>query len=301
MRRYWKQAVVIIFMVVAIITPTMDNFINNLEKEIEKKLKTIESADLNIMKKSLETSQILVNAFQKVKEFIGSYTFKDEAEEIDFFKEIKPRLFYRLLSYCKIYNIEMNRPVGVDSQRAYLIDEIKAINRYNAKRSDFVHYYRSGLTHLDSIYYLRGRIDTALYLELFYYEREPMFSTNCDFKFARLKANEMLMVYLNKELEALENRQLEQSLPRVRITWVATKTELYEQIYAWDSRKVFGDIPLAKLFDYIQTVFNIELDSNHSRTFSDMRIRNNKTSFLDSLREALTKRMQSWTQGHKKK
>ena len=31
MRRYWKQAVVIIFMVVAIITPTMDNFINNLE------------------------------------------------------------------------------------------------------------------------------------------------------------------------------------------------------------------------------------------------------------------------------
>lgn len=70
MRRYWKQAVVIIFMVVAIITPTMDNFINNLEKEIEKKLKTIESADLNIMKKSLETSQILVNAFQKVKERI---------------------------------------------------------------------------------------------------------------------------------------------------------------------------------------------------------------------------------------
>ena len=128
-----------------------------------------------------------------------------------------------------------------------------------------------------------------------------MFSTNCDFKFARLKANEMLMVYLNKELEALEIRQLEQSLPRVRITWVATKTELYEQIYAWDSRKVFGDIPLAKLFDYIQTVFNIELDSNHSRTFSDKRIRNNKTSFLDSLKEALTKRMQSWTQGHKKK
>ena len=63
--------------------------------------------------------------------------------------------------------------------------------------------YRSGLTHLDSIYYLRGRIDTALYLELFYYEREPMFSNNCDFKFARLKANEMLMVYLNNELEAL--------------------------------------------------------------------------------------------------
>lgn len=65
-----------------------------------------------------------------------------------------------------------------------------------------------------------------------------MFSTNCDFKVARLKANEMLTVYLNKELEALENRRLEQSLPHVRITWIATKTELYEQIYAWDNCKV---------------------------------------------------------------
>lgn len=279
----------------------MNNFINNLEKEIEKRLKKIESADLNIMKKSLEASQVLADAFQRLKEFISSYTFKDEAAEIEFFKETKPRLFYRLLYYRKVYNIEMNRPVGVDSQRAYLIDEIKAINRYNTKRSDFVRYYRSGLTHLDTLYYLRGRIDTALYLESFHYERDPMFSTNCDFKVARLKANEMLMVYLNKELESLETRRLEQSLPRVHITWAATKTELYEQIFAWDSRKVFGDVPLTKLLDYVQTVFNIELDSNYSRTFSDMRIRNNKTPFLDSLKEALVKRMQNWKQGHQKK
>lgn len=279
----------------------MKIFISILEKEIEKKLKKIESADLNIMKKSLEASQVLADAFQRLKEFISSYTFKDEAEEIEFFKETKPRLFYRLLYYRKVYNIEMNRPVGVDSQRAYLIDEIKAINRYNTKRSDFVRYYRSGLTHLDTLYYLRGRIDTALYLESFHYERDPMFSTNCDFKVARLKANEMLMVYLNKELESLETKRLEQSLPRVRITWTATKTELYEQIFAWDSRKVFGDVPLTKLLDYVQTVFNIELDSNYSRTFSDMRIRNNKTPFLDSLKEALIKRMQNWKQGHQKK
>ena len=143
----------------------MDTFVLNLEKEIEKKLKKIESADLNILKKSLEASLVLGDAFQKMKEFISTYTFRDEAEEIEFFKVIKPRLFYRLIYYRKIYNIEMNRPVGVESQRAYLIDEIKAINRYNAKRSDFVRYYRSGLTHMDSMYYLRGSIDTALYLE----------------------------------------------------------------------------------------------------------------------------------------
>lgn len=269
----------------------MDTFVLNLEKEIEKKLKKIESADLNILKKSLEASLVLGDAFQKMKEFISTYTFRDEAEEIEFFKVIKPRLFYRLIYYRKIYNIEMNRPVGVESQRAYLIDEIKAINRYNAKRSDFVRYYRSGLTHMDSMYYLRGSIDTALYLESFHHERDPSFSTNCDFKVARILANEFLIQYLTKELEVFEQRQVEQSLPRVRLTWNGTKTELVEQIFAWDSRKVFGNIPLTRLAEYIQTVFNIELDKNFSRTFGDMRIRNRQTPFLDSLKEALLKRM----------
>lgn len=112
-------------------------------------MKKIELSDLNILKKSLEASLVLGDAFQQLREFIDSHIFNNEAEEIEFFKVIKPRLYHRLLYYRKVYNIEMNRPVGVDSQKAYLIDEIKAINRYNTKHSDFVRYYRSGMTHLD--------------------------------------------------------------------------------------------------------------------------------------------------------
>lgn len=269
----------------------MKSFVSILENEIEEKLKKIESADLNVLKKSLEASLVLGDAFLRLKEFISTYAFRDEDEEIEFFKVIKPRLFYRLIYYRKVYNIEMNRPLGVASQRSYLVDEIKAVNRYNAKRSDFVRYYRSGLTHLDSMYYLRGSVDAALYLETFHYERDPLFSTNCDFKVARILANEKLIRYLTKELEALEQHQTEPPLPRVRIVWNGTKTELVEQIFAWDSRKIFGNTPLTKLADYIQIVFNIELDRNFSRTFGDMRIRNNKTPFLDSLKEALLRRM----------
>lgn len=277
------------------------DFINDIEREIKKKLAEIESTDLNIMKKSLDASCMLGNVYFRLKDFISTYTFQSEAEEIEFFKIIKPRLCHRLIYYRKVYNIEMNRPVGVESQREYLQEEIKAINRYNSKRSDFVRYYRSGMTHLDASYYLRNSVDTALYLESFYYERDPSFSTCCDFKVARILANDLLIQYLSKELELFEQRQMEQSLPRVRVTWNGTKTELVEQIFAWDSRKIFGDIPLTKLAEYIQTVFNIELDKNISRTFSEMRLRNNKTPFIDSLKSALLKRMNHWDNSKGKK
>ncbi len=280
----------------------MRAFIDKLDKEIAHRLKGIEKSDLNSLKKSLEASLVLGDAFQRLREFIDTHIFKSEAEEIEFFKVIKPRLYHRLIYYRKVYNIEMNRPVGVDSQRAYLIDEIRANNRYNNKHSDFVRYYRSGMTHLDSLYYLRNRTDMALYLESFHYERDPKFSTNADFKVAKLLANEMLSVYLKGELEALEyvKKASDDSLPAVRLTWQDSKTDLTELIYLLDSKRSFGNVPLTQLAAYIANVFNTQLDTNLSRTFCDMKLRNNPTPWIDKAKQALLQRMRTW-QPRKKK
>ncbi len=280
----------------------MKVFVSNLEKEITGRLKKIELSDLNILKKSLEASLVLGDAFQQLREFIDSHIFNNEAEEIEFFKVIKPRLYHRLLYYRKVYNIEMNRPVGVDSQKAYLIDEIKAINRYNTKHSDFVRYYRSGMTHLDSLYYLRNRTDVSLYLESFHYERDPKFSTNADFKVAKLLANELLSAYLKGELEALEyvKTASTDSLPSVRLTWQDSKTDLTELIYMLDSKHSFGNVPLTQLAAYIANVFNTQLDTNLSRTFCDMKLRNNPTPWIDKAKQALLQRMRTWRPRNKK-
>lgn len=280
----------------------MKGFADKLEKEIDNRLKAIEKSNLNVLKKSLEASLVLGDAFQRLRDFITNYTFKNEAEEIEFFKLIKPRLYYRLIYYRKAYNIEMNRPVGVDSQKAYLIDEIKAINRYNNKHSDFVRYYRSGMTHLDSLYYLRNRNDTALYLESFHYERDPKFSTNADFKVAKLLANELLSAYLKGELEALEyvKTASTDSLPSVRLTWQDSKTDLTELIYLLDSKRSFGNVPLSQLAAYIANVFNTQLDTNLSRTFCDMKLRNNPTPWIDKAKQALLQRMRTWRPRNKK-
>ena len=280
----------------------MKGFADKLEKEIDNRLKAIEKSNLNVLKKSLEASLVLGDAFQRLREFISTYTFKNEAEEIEFFKTIKPRLYHRLIYYRKVYNIEMNRPIGVESQKAYLIDEIKAINRYNNKHSDFVRYYRSGMTHLDSLYYLRNRNDTALYLESFHYERDPKFSTNADFKVAKLLANELLSTYLKGELEALEyvKTASDDSLPSVRLTWQDSKTDLTELIYLLDSKRSFGNVPLSQLAAYIANVFNIQLDTNLSRTFCDMKLRNNPTPWIDKAKQALLQRMRTWRYRNKK-
>lgn len=272
----------------------MIQFTSSLKKEVDATIEQIECSEISMITKSLEASRLLTQAFNQLKSFILSYNFKNEDEEIFFFKETKPRLCSRLIYYRKVYNIEMNRPAGIDKQREYLSEILDSINKYNSKRLDFIRYYRSCSSHLDTLYFLRGKAGTEQYLETFNYEFDPNFSTNCDFKVAKILANDMLSAYLMQDIELLKDNGTKIGsfgFPATKLTWKGTKVELQEQIVSWDSAGTFGDVPLTQLYSYIQNVFNIQLDSNLSRSFGELKIRVSPTPFLDKLKDALLRRM----------
>ena len=49
---------------------------------------------------------------EKLREYISQFKFESSAEEIHFFKEIKPRFYSKLIYYLKVFNIETRRPNG---------------------------------------------------------------------------------------------------------------------------------------------------------------------------------------------
>lgn len=114
----------------------------------------------------------------------------------------------------------------------------------------------------------------------------------------------MLSVYLKGELEALEYVKLctseADSLPAVRLMWQDSKMDLTELIYMLDSKRSFGNVPLIQLATYVANVFNIQLDTNLSRTFCDMKLCNNPTPWIDKAKQALLQRMRTWRPKNKK-
>lgn len=274
---------------------TMLQFTSHLKKEVDAEIEKIEYSEISSMTKSLEASRVLKKAYNQLKEFTLSYNFESEEEEILFFKEIKPRLCFRLIYYRKLYNIEMDRPTGTDKQREYLIEILNDINRYNHKRLDFIRYYRSSSSSFDSLYFLRRQADTEQYMETFSHEFDPDFSTNCDFKVAKILANDMLTDYLEREIEALNNNNniivSSFGFPVIKLTWKGTKAEFQEQILAWDSAATFGDVPFTQLHSYMQNVFNIQVDGKLSRVLDDLKTRNEPTPFMNKLKNLLLRRM----------
>lgn len=273
----------------------MVQFILKLNDDVQHALRGIESQETDILKRAELSIMELEQAFVDLKAFTVSYTFENEEEEIRFFKEIKPRLFCQLIYYRKLYNIEMNRPKGgEDEQRDYLKRQLCRLNDYFDANRDFYKYYRSNETHMDELYFLRQHPAIRLTMESFYFERDPQFSTAADFKMAKVIANDMVEEYLNGELERMAHRHENGGMfIKEKLTWTAKKVFLVELIYALFHAGVFnnGRATLREIKTYMEDVFNIDLGTNPSVYYGEMKMRKIRTSFLNLLKELLINKM----------
>jgi len=272
-----------------------------VEQKIKKyldKLEILEKCEGDILQTIPPIIKLMEEMFKHLKTFISGYTFKNEEEEIHFFKEIKPQLFSKLIYYQKIYRIEAMRPNGSDAaQIKYIEKELDRLKDFFDKNLDFYKYYRSESTHLDRHFFVREQPFVHPDLESFYFERDPDFSSHCDFKVAKVLANELLRIYLNTELQKLQAPQYpeqDQHFPKKKETWTRNKVDLVELIYAVCEADCFnyGKIGLKHLSDYFENVFNVEL-GNPYHTYIEIRERANRTQFLDELKAKLIAKMEA--------
>lgn len=271
--------------------------ITTLIESVYNQLEDIECREEMPIANASAAIAILEDSFDKVKASISAYTFKDETEEIHFFKMTKPQLFSKLIYYQKVGRIEASRPAGSNTAiKNYLTKELDKIQCYFERNIDFYKYYRNGYTHFDNYYFLRGKPDIQLTLDSFYFERDPKFSTCYDFTVAKIIANDMLTVYINNELVKLDKHPEEEhvvaSFPKVKETWTGSKTDLVELLYALCELGCFnfGKISLIRLASYAESVLNISLGDVY-HTYLAIRRRTNRTQFLDDLKESLIAKM----------
>jgi hypothetical protein len=179
----------------------MNHFISKLNKKLNSQLQKIDLEETDLIKKSLESISCVESTLNELKNFLLNYKFKDEDEEIQFFKEIKPGIFSQLIYFVKVSNIESKRPIGsIESQQEYFRRELAELTLFFNNHLEFYGYYRMKSTFLDDKYFIRRRKDIHLHLDNLIIFTEPEFSTNKDYMVAEIMANDRLEVYLKTEL-----------------------------------------------------------------------------------------------------
>ena len=258
---------------------------------------------------SRETSHLIDEAYQMTlylkellnttREYILKEGFKSPAEEIEFFRDIKPQILGQLIYYNKIFRIETVCPVkdGKMYQKFFTsqLGQLKQEFKEHIFGSHFYRYYRSGRTDRDEEYFMRGKINYMDGLNSYVFEIDNQFSTYYDSKVARIMANELIYTYLITKINPEEHSSslLNNHESTKDIFWTDSKNALIELIYALYASGVIshGKIGIRKITLVFQILFRVPLGDVH-HSFHRMKDRaGTRTSFLDHLKMSLEQYM----------
>ena len=258
----------------------LETEINDLEIETDHSIQRIEAV-----------IGIILKCLSEVKKYVLNRGFKNIGEEIHFFKYQKPTIVSKLIYYNAIYKIETKKPYGSKPIKKYLNDELRKLKRYFDNNLEFYKYYRTNNSFIDDKLFVRGKYDIKLSLDTFYFEADHRFSTSHDYKVAKIIANDLIQVYLEDQLHNTAYRDKSTDLPK--LNWTGSKTAMIELIYALYSQGVFdnGNADIKVIAKTFERTFNLDLGDFY-HTFMELKSRKiNSTKFLDSLRDALIRKM----------
>lgn len=269
----------------------MKTFYSKKLYELETAINELEIiADCSL--KRLETIiKLIIECLSELKEYVLKRGFRNNNEEIFFFKYQKPTLVSKLIYYNEIYKIEAKKPLGEKSRKKYLNKELKKLKRYFDNNLEFYKYYRTNNSFLDDKMFLRRNHDIKLLLESYHFQYDHTFSTSHDYEVAKIIANDLIQVYIEDQL--YNKIQEDTSTTLKKLNWTGSKVALIELIYALHYQGVFndGNADIRLIAKYFENTFNVNL-GNYYQTYLELRNRKiNPTKFLDALREGLIRKM----------
>lgn len=263
-------------------------------------MEALEKGNGDILFKAEKGIALVEKCIRKLQEQVVGKSFPTKADEIYFFKHVKPQIFGKLIYYVRLFNIESKRPRGNNAaQIKYLQQHIDKLQTFFNDNLEFYNYYRRGAMSLDEHYFVRGNRDLRLPLESFHFLIDDQFSTCQDGTVATIMAYDMLIVYLKKEIDDLNNAlEPTKNTPMEKpskLFWTGSKTDLIELLYALHSSGSInsGTADIKELASHFEHFYNVDL-GNYYHTFIEIRSRkNSRTRFLDRLIEMLNQRMES--------
>lgn len=236
---------------------------------------------------------ICKKAMNKMKRFVTNYAFTDTAEEIHFFKEVKPLFYSKYIYFINVYNFLMQYPAGgEEAVKGYINFHLTDLQRFFDNNKAFYQYYRSGGTQMDEIYFTRGGFDVQMELEDF--EEDEQYSTSHDYKLSKIMANEKFQDYLKLEFAKIGNDLLQHEIsgkvfPFTHPGWTATPTDAIELIYSLKASGSVnnGNIDVSELVGIFEFIFQMEIKESYHKIIDIGRRKKAIPIFLNKLKDSL--------------
>jgi len=265
-------------------------------KDFEKVMDEISQEGVGLLKRADRAIPICNKTLSLMQDQIEKDDFDSPDKEILFFKNVKVIPMSFLIYFSEIRSCEVQKPkAGIDFQLRFFEKEIKKINKFFSRNSDFVHYMEQGHIYLDHQFFTRNHFNNFPLTPVINYYQYPEFTTSHDMLWAKIQAMYKYIHYIRSSIQKIKpgNQQLFSEKKHKLLLWTGSKTSMVELIYALYYTGVLnhGTVELSAVTSSFEDFFNVKLD-NVYKTYSEIKKRKgSKTKFLEDLIVSLQLKM----------
>lgn len=264
--------------------------------ELEQELSLLDDLEILPLERLRQALPLTSKVLNDVKDAVLKDGFDSQAEEIDFFKKIKPRFYALQLWEMLLYDVSARTPAATKEMvRGYYEQElIQAFRLLNANSFHY-QYYKTGASELDHVYFLRDAKESDIpILELI--DPYPGFSTALDYSFAKFMAYERIRDYLLELITNLygENKPVAGAGKMPVVKWTGDTINLVELGYGiWLTRQVNnGDAGVAEIIQALESAFQVSVGRAYRRWQSiSQRKRVSPVRYINQMGDAIKKRL----------
>lgn len=270
------------------VTKTLFRKIAQLQGDLEQQLHALQDLDNNIIKISEQALLYIDISIRKVKDMVSEHHFESIAEEVHFFKKLKPEFTSKYVYYSAVLDLESHVPqAGEKVVKKYYEGAQQRLKVFYRNHSEFYSYYIREATYLDHKYFVRNAYDLKMNLPQEYYNFDLNFTTSHDHMLACFIANKQLDQYLKKKIERLNKINKVQTM--TPLTWSASKVGLTELIYGLYQMRCFngGNIELSEVIRFVEKSLGTDLGNFHKTIFEIRTRKQGPTKFLNLVTDHL--------------
>ncbi|WP_407503328.1 RteC domain-containing protein [Elizabethkingia miricola] len=270
------------------VTKTIFKRTSHLLEDLDVKINEICDDGNDLIKISEKALLIIDESIRKLKLLVSSHHFDHIAEEVLFFKKLKPQFISKFIYYSAILDIESHKPAaGNKTLKKYYEAEQEKLRNFYVEHSEFYSYYKRDATYLDHKIFVRNSYDLKMKLSFGFYNFDSSFTTSHDHIVARFMANQQFDQYLKKQIENLGNNMAGRVLSP--LVWSASKVGLIELIYALYQMRCFngGNIELSEVIKFVEKSLDTDLGNFHKTIFEIRNRKQGPTKFLQLVSDNL--------------
>lgn len=266
----------------------MVNYSNSFKHQIDKSIKAINSQNLEQETKLRAINIALEKHIVDMNNWLKDYTFSSQAEEIYFFKHLRPQIISKLFYYKTLLRWEATVLPDPELKKEFYLEKYSKIEQKLERLGYIDEYCNMNNSYNDTTYFIRHHNLSAVAIYTSeYVNYDSRLCTSQSIAVSKILYYRMLINYLTSKLQCENNHSQNNSQ---KLKWNYNTQNLYELIFALYHAKAFGDekTPLSKITEVFEDITGVDLVGNlYKRWGSHKNLKKDNVSFMKTLASAL--------------